>query len=72
MISIVLASIAGMGSAFLGNKIYPLTGGAVQEEVGIDLPEYVEPSAPPPAEDIREEEMLQQGPPSPSTEQTSL
>jgi hypothetical protein len=28
MISMILTSIAGIGSAFLGNKIYPLTGGA--------------------------------------------
>ena len=28
MISLVLTSIAGMGSAFVGNKIYPIKGGA--------------------------------------------
>jgi|LakMenEpi03Aug12_release.lakeMendotaPanAssembly.Ray.scaffolds.fasta_scaffold4568216_1 hypothetical protein len=28
-VSIVLASIVGMSSGFLGNKIYPLNGGAV-------------------------------------------
>jgi len=29
-ISILLTSLAGMGSAFVGNKIYPLKGGAVE------------------------------------------
>lgn len=36
MISIVLTSIAGMGSAFVGNKIYPLTGGS-EEKLGEPL-----------------------------------
>jgi hypothetical protein len=29
-ISIFLTSLAGMGAAFVGNKIYPITGGAVE------------------------------------------
>lgn len=29
VISIVLTSLAGMGSAFVGNKVYPIQGGAV-------------------------------------------
>ena len=32
MISIILTSIAGIGSAFIGNKIYPLSGGTVMTE----------------------------------------
>lgn len=30
VISIILTSLAGIGSAFVGNKIYPLKGGAVE------------------------------------------
>jgi hypothetical protein len=38
MISIILTSIAGMSSAFVGNSIYPLTGGADEKpEVQADL-----------------------------------
>lgn len=29
VISIVLTSLAGMGSAFVGNKVYPIQGGAI-------------------------------------------
>ena len=29
VVSIVLASVAGMGSAFVGNKFYPIQGGAI-------------------------------------------
>jgi len=32
MISIILTSIAGFSSAFLGNRIFPLTGGAIPTE----------------------------------------
>ena len=32
LISIILSSIAGIGSAFVGNKIYPLTGGVIAVE----------------------------------------
>jgi len=28
MVSIILASVAGIGSAFIGNKVYPIQGGA--------------------------------------------
>ena len=42
IISVVLTSIAGMGSAFLGNKV---TGGALQTPIVEDLP--LEPELPP-------------------------
>ena len=32
MISIILTSIAGIGSAFVGNRIYPISGGAEKPE----------------------------------------
>ena len=38
MISVLLSSIAGMGSAFVGNKIYPIKGGA---EIPPPTPEEV-------------------------------
>lgn len=43
VVSIILASIAGMGSAFVGNKIYPIQGGAepVVEKQIVEEPESV-------------------------------
>jgi hypothetical protein len=38
MISMILTSIAGFSSAFVGNRIFPLTGGAIPTEP-IALPE---------------------------------
>ena len=57
-ISIVFASIAGMGSAFLGNKIYPLTGGGEQPieeetfEQDLELPSTEQTSLSPSPEEI--------------------
>ena len=47
MISMVLTSIAGVSSAFLGNRIFPLTGGAIptEEPVPTVLPQT--PTEPP-------------------------
>ena len=44
MISMILTSIAGIGSAFLGNKIYPLTGGA--EPIPVELQPPTLPQTP--------------------------
>jgi hypothetical protein len=38
MISMILTSIVGMGSAFLGNRIYPLKGG-VEPPTSVQTPE---------------------------------
>jgi len=45
VISIVLASIAGMGSAFVGSKIYPLTGGAKEKQSDTDAEPTPEPQS---------------------------
>ena len=42
MISIVLTSIAGIGSAFVGNSIYPISGGAEKSDVKPEVPEVPE------------------------------
>jgi hypothetical protein len=51
VISIMLASIASMGSAFLGNRIYPIAGGAeskiVPEEEPLEIKDEIVDTAPP-------------------------
>jgi len=53
LISIILTSIAGMSSAFVGNTIYPLTGGAEEK------PEVQAKSSPEPAPESQPEETLE-------------
>lgn len=43
IISIILTSIAGMGSAFVGNKIYPLSGGSYVVKPEAIKPEAIKP-----------------------------
>jgi len=33
MLSVLLSSAAGMGAAFVGNRIYPLTGGTAVPQI---------------------------------------
>lgn len=41
MISVLLSSAAGIGAAFVGNRIYPLTGGAEVPQIN-DVQEPVQ------------------------------
>jgi hypothetical protein len=36
-VSILLTTVAGMGSAFVGSKIYPLSGGALEETTPVPV-----------------------------------
>jgi hypothetical protein len=36
-VSILLTTVAGMGSAFVGSKIYPLSGGALEETTHVPV-----------------------------------
>jgi len=58
LISIILSSIAGLGSAFVGNKIYPITGGAVVEEKLEPQPEEKPEDKPEPQSDYPLEETI--------------
>lgn len=57
VISIILTSLAGIGSAFVGNKIYPLKGGSVVE---VETPKEVTPPAPAPAIQVADTNPLQE------------
>ena len=61
IISVIVASIAGMGSAFLGNKIYPLKGGeqspTVEEPEEVPAVEEAEPKELPVVEEPQAEEL---------------
>lgn len=72
LVSVVLTSIAGMGSAYLGNRVYK--GGAQPVPVVAESPSVPQPVPEQPIEQPSQEPVQEPGfeqLPEPSTEQTS-